>query len=113
MIRLAGKQVGKDIAVIYTGLRPGEKLHETLFHADESYRPTAHPKILQAEQRSVAGAVVAEAINRLQDACTRYDQETLAAVLRQAVPEFVPVAMTHHADNGTIVAFPARAARKI
>lgn len=113
MIRLAGKQVGKDIAVIYTGLRPGEKLHETLFHADESYRPTAHPKILQAEQRSVAGAAVAEAINRLHDACARYDQETLAAVLRQAVPEFVPVAMTHHGDSGTIVAFPARAARKI
>ena len=51
MIRLAGKQPGRDIAIVYTGLRPGEKLHETLFHADERYRPTAHPKILQAEPR--------------------------------------------------------------
>ena len=37
MIRLAGKQPGRDIAIVYTGLRPGEKLHETLFHADERY----------------------------------------------------------------------------
>src|SRR5690606_34659265 len=44
MITLAGKQPGRDIAIVYTGLRPGEKLHETLFHADERYRPTAHPK---------------------------------------------------------------------
>src|SRR3546814_775588 len=51
MIRLAGKQPGRDIAIVYTGLRSGEKLHETLFHADERYRPTAHPKILQAEAR--------------------------------------------------------------
>src|SRR5690606_26639635 len=40
MIRLAGKQPDKDVAIVYTGLRPGEKLHETLFHADERYRPT-------------------------------------------------------------------------
>src|SRR3546814_4481262 len=53
MIRLAGKQPGRDIAIVYTGLRSGEKLHETLFHADERYRPTAHPKILQAEAREV------------------------------------------------------------
>src|SRR5690606_26817559 len=46
MIRLAGKQPGRDISIVYTGLRAGEKLHETLFHADERYRATAHPKIL-------------------------------------------------------------------
>ena len=56
MIRLAGKQPGRDIAIVYTGLRPGEKLHETLFHADERYRQTAHPKILQAEPRDVSVA---------------------------------------------------------
>ena len=61
MIRLAGKQPGRDIAIVYTGLRPGEKLHETLFHADERYRPTAHPKILQAEPRDVSHDVIARA----------------------------------------------------
>ena len=44
MIRLAGKQPGRDIAIVYTGLRPGEKLHETLFHADERYRADGAPE---------------------------------------------------------------------
>ncbi|MGK9912782.1 polysaccharide biosynthesis protein, partial [Salmonella enterica subsp. enterica] len=73
MIRLAGKQPGRDIAIVYTGLRPGEKLHETLFHADERYRPTAHPKILQAEPRAVAQSHIDAALTRLQDATARYD----------------------------------------
>jgi len=114
MIRLAGKQPGRDIAVIYTGLRPGEKLHETLFHADERYRPTLHPKILQAEPREVSALNIGTAITQLRDACARYDREALAALLRAAVPEFEPVgirAPVH--DSSTVVAFPARNARKI
>ena len=68
MIRLAGKQPGRDIAVVYTGLRPGEKLHETLFHADERYRPTAHPKILQAEPRQVSPQSIDGFIAQLREA---------------------------------------------
>lgn len=37
----------------YTGLRPGERLHETLFHVDERYSCTVYPDILQAEPRAV------------------------------------------------------------
>jgi len=114
MIRLAGKQPGRDIAVIYTGLRPGEKLHETLFHADERYRPTLHPKILQAEPRQVSALNIETAIAQLRDACARYDCEALAALLRAAVPEFEPIGV--HApvhESSTVVAFPARNARKI
>ena len=112
MIRLAGKQLDKDIAISYIGLRPGEKLHETLFHADESYRPTAHPKILQAEPRGIVGERIQNALEQLRAASASYDQEALAVILRQAVPEFVPgSAQTAH--TATIVAFPARAARKL
>ncbi|MFZ5656879.1 MAG: polysaccharide biosynthesis protein [Pseudomonadota bacterium] len=114
MIHLAGKQPGRDVAIVYTGLRPGEKLHETLFHADERYRPTQHPKILQAEPRKVAGAEVEAAIAALHDACGRYDLSALSNLLREAVPEFQPIG-TH--GNGpstaTVVAFPARQSRKI
>jgi FlaA1/EpsC-like NDP-sugar epimerase len=115
MIRLAGKQPGRDIAVIYTGLRPGEKLHETLFHADERYRPTSHPKILQAEPREVSTETLASAIAALRAASAQYDRETLAVLLRSAVPEFMPgdVPVPGQHDSGTVVAFPARSARKI
>lgn len=113
MIRLAGKQPGRDVAIVYTGLRPGEKLHETLFHADERYRPTSHPKILQAEAREVVGERIRTANLRLRDAVARYDLEELSLVLRESVPEFQPSAGGSEASAGTVVAFPARHARKI
>ncbi|HEY5780966.1 MAG TPA: nucleoside-diphosphate sugar epimerase/dehydratase [Lysobacter sp.] len=115
MIRLAGKQPGRDIAIIYTGLRPGEKLHETLFHADERYRPTFHPKILLAEPREVSEAAVHGAMTELRAASVRYDLDALAEWLHVAVPEFRPVGphASPYAGTATVVAFPARNARKI
>jgi FlaA1/EpsC-like NDP-sugar epimerase len=112
MIRLAGKQPGRDIAIVYTGLRPGEKLHETLFHADERYRPTAHPKILKAEPRTVSTDVLENALAQLHDACLRYDLDGMSKLLRGAVPEFAPMDHVEPA-NATVVAFPARNARKV
>ncbi len=113
MIRLAGKQPGRDIAIVYTGLRPGEKLHETLFHADERYRPTSHAKILQAEARAILLERILAMGPRMRAAVERYDIDELALLLREAVPEFEP----HHADAdrdapGAVLAFPARAGRK-
>jgi FlaA1/EpsC-like NDP-sugar epimerase len=114
MIRLAGKHPGRDIAIVYTGLRPGEKLHETLFHADERYRPTAHPKILQAAPRQVSSQSIEHAIAQLREASVRYDIDALKVQLRAAVPEFAPIGshgMQHEAS--TVVAFPLRNARNI
>lgn len=114
MIRLAGKQPGRDIAIIYTGLRPGEKLHETLFHADERYRPTQHPKILQAEPRGVSASAIESAIAQLREASARYDREALNQLLRMAVPEFAPVGEhPDYVESTTVVAFPTRNARKV
>ncbi|TZF91401.1 polysaccharide biosynthesis protein [Lysobacter lacus] len=114
MIRLAGKQPGRDVAIVFTGLRPGEKLHETLFHADERYRPTQHPKILQAEPRKVVSTQVVEQLGHFADACARYDIDVLARLLRDAVPEFEPLnTRTNLGTGATVVAFPARQSRKI
>ncbi len=114
MIRLAGKQPGRDIAIVYTGLRPGEKLHETLFHADERYRATAHPKILQAEPREVSCLQIEQAIAQLRAATASYDLEALAMELRNAVPDFQPIGQHSFSQaSSTVVAFPARNARKI
>jgi len=109
MIRLAGKQPGRDVAIAYTGLRPGEKLHETLFHAEELYRPTAHSKILEARAREVSPESVTRALHQLRQAVADYDTEAITRLLHAAIPEFSP-APEHEALN-TVVQFPTREAR--
>ncbi|HEU4813262.1 MAG TPA: nucleoside-diphosphate sugar epimerase/dehydratase [Xanthomonadaceae bacterium] len=112
MIRLAGKRPGRDIAITYTGLRAGEKLHETLFHAEEAYRPTSHPQILQADQRGISVEAIGSALADMRTASMRYDIEALAILLRQAVPDFAPAERVDDRAGSTVVAFPARHARK-
>lgn len=91
MIRLSGKRPGIDIAVSYTGLRPGEKLHEILFHPDERYQRTHHPRILQAVPREFDMAAVRVTLQRLQELLSDPGaQAALAALLREAVPEYTP-----------------------
>ncbi len=113
MIRLAGKQPGRDIAIVYTGLRPGEKLHENLFYADENYRPTSHSKIMQAEARDVSVDFLEMALQRLRAAHARFDEEEMQELLRIAVPEFIPLQRGVEPVSANIVAFPAREARRI
>lgn len=113
MIRLAGKQPGRDIAIVYTGLRPGEKLHETLFHVDERYQPTSHSKIMKALAREVSPEFLELALQRLRAAHTRYDTAELGEVLRVAVPEFAPLSNEHDEQSANIVVFPGRDARRI
>lgn len=112
MIRLAGKQPGRDIAIVYTGLRPGEKLHETLFHADERYQPTSHSKIMKAFARDVSPEFIELALQRLRAAHARYDTTELGEVLRVAVPEFTPLSNDHDETSANIVVFPGRDARR-
>jgi FlaA1/EpsC-like NDP-sugar epimerase len=91
MIRLSGKRPGVDIAVSYTGLRPGEKLHEVLFHPDERYQRTRHPRILEAAPREVRTAVLCDLIKRLDELLRRpHQDDALMALLREAVPEYSP-----------------------
>ncbi len=112
MIRLAGKQPGRDIAVVYTGLRPGEKLHETLFYADEHYRPTSHSKILEAGARESSAEQVRLGVERMREAVAHYDEDSLRQVLREVIPEFIPAELAAVPDSGAVVVpFPAREAR--
>lgn len=63
LIRLAGKEPNKDIPIVFTGLRPGEKLQEELFHPAESLVATSHPKILRARHTQVDWQALQAAIH--------------------------------------------------
>ena len=93
-------------------LATSEKLHETLFHADERYRPTSHPKILQAEARAIQEERVFHAVDRMRASVAEYDLPALSQLLRDSVPEFSPQAAPREPEVATVVAFPARHARK-
>jgi O-antigen biosynthesis protein WbqV len=90
MIRLAGLRPDIDIKIEYTGLRPGEKLYEELFHDAESVEPAGYPGLLLASPRSADPAFLARALDELEAACRAHQLETALEKLRELVPEYVP-----------------------
>jgi len=87
LIRLAGKEPGRDIEIVYTGLRPGEKLFEELFHEDESYATTAHEKIFLSRGASQGLNGIEDKLRRAEAAVMRYDNSELRSLLLELVPE--------------------------
>jgi FlaA1/EpsC-like NDP-sugar epimerase len=89
MIRLSGLEVGEDIEIRYTGIRPGERLDEERFFYGEDVVPTGHPKILRARSNQLPqdlGAGLTSLIHAAQEC--RPDEE-LRRLLRSLVPEFI------------------------
>ena len=87
LIRLAGKEPGRDIEIVYTGLRPGEKLFEELFHAHESYAKTAHEKILLTRSPDPNLEWMVERLQSAEHAVRQYDNDQLRRILLELVPE--------------------------
>jgi FlaA1/EpsC-like NDP-sugar epimerase len=87
MIRLSGKEPGVDMEIHYTGLRPGEKLYEELFHEQEALEPTDHEKILLARHRKVDWNALAAAMEDIEQSCAIYDDAGLMRRLTEFVPE--------------------------
>lgn len=88
MIRLAGLKPHEDIQITYTGLRPGEKLYEELFHPSETSLKTEHEGILLASSRKVELAQLAPSLAALHTACTQRQLDAVYVQLHQLVPEF-------------------------
>lgn len=86
MIILSGKEVGKDISIEYTGLRPGEKLFEELFHESERLTATTHNKILLSLSRDVK-LKLEPMLQKVEVACNNYNIEKLLVIIQQLVPE--------------------------
>lgn len=78
-----------DIAIEYTGLRPGEKLFEELL-IGESVTGTDHPKIMRAEEETLSWSQLQPLLSRLAKACDNADREEVKAVLSEAVVGFEP-----------------------
>ncbi len=94
MIRLSGLAPDSDIKIAFSGPRPGEKLHETLFHADESLVETEIPMVSRATPRTIALAKLRVAFAELENHARRRDTEATMRALQTLVPEFKPPADT-------------------
>ena len=88
MIKLSGLTLGKDIQLMYTGLRPGEKLYEELLNNDENTLPTHHPKIMIAKVRRQEFDVVQELFTELMKLYERGEEEKMVMHMKRMVPEY-------------------------
>ena len=89
MILLAGLEPGKDIQVVYTGLRPGEKLFEELLNVKEKCIPTYHDKIQIAKVIAHTYDQVYSDIEELIVKCYTDDNDSLVKKMKDMVPEFI------------------------
>ena len=94
MIKLAGLRVleGMDelggVRIAFTGLRPGEKLFEELFHGEEGVVPTGHAGLLMAAPRTADPAIIGRAIDEVGALCRAGQAGAAVAQLGRLVPEF-------------------------
>jgi len=88
MIKLSNLTLGKDIQIVYTGLRPGEKLYEELLNNKENTIPTHHPKIMIAKVSETDGSLFNEKINELLALITNQNNFELVKKMKEIVPEY-------------------------
>ena len=91
LIRLCGYKVNKDIDIVFTGLRPGEKLFEELFIQGEEYQPTEHEKLLVVKNASrIIPDNLEKLVKALCQAAAKNDAGLISFLLKQIVPGYQP-----------------------
>lgn len=105
MILLSGKVPGRDIRIEYTGLRPGEKLYEELFHERERLMATEHDQILQAQYREMGWDILLKKLEELKVASDEYDLARLSEILNWFVPERNQGKGVERGVKGEVVSF--------
>ncbi len=88
LIRLSGLEPGKDIEIVFTGIRPGEKLSEDLWEVGQPYKPTIHPDIYRVEgvEEELKGEMLALAVDEL----VGYAQSGESQLLLRRLDELIP-----------------------
>ncbi len=101
LIKLSGLEVGRDIEIEFTGMRPGEKLFEELFTVGEKYDQTGHQKIFIAAN---ASTFVPESLDAsvlaLQQAAEDNDRDAILRNLQHLIPEYTPQPLPRSAAEG-------------
>lgn len=91
LIRLSGYEVNKDIDIVFTGLRPGEKLFEELFIEGEEYEPTQHEKLFVVKNASgIIPDNLSAVVEILCKAAAKNDANSIVFLLQQIVPGYHP-----------------------
>ena len=92
MIRLSGLEPGRDIQIVYTGMRPGERLNEILFSREEANSGIGISGVVAARPVSPPLEVMRAWLGTLEQGLAREERAAIYAVLRDAVPDFSGVA---------------------
>jgi len=90
MIRLSGLEVGTEIEITFTGARPGEKLYEELFFSATNASPTAHPKILHANNADLPKGATEKVAALIRAAERNLPPDELRQMISAIVPEYQP-----------------------
>jgi FlaA1/EpsC-like NDP-sugar epimerase len=88
MIKLSGLTLGKDIQIVFTGLRPGEKIYEELLNDEENTLPTHHSKIMIGKVRTYDFAEVESNTKELINLYQSQDMMKIVTKMKSIVPEF-------------------------
>src|SRR5438045_9786705 len=88
MIRLAGVEHGIDIEIVFTGMRPGERLNEILFASEEPTVEIGLAGIMAAKPNEPPMQALRAWLATLEEAIANDERATIKAVLKDAVPEF-------------------------
>jgi len=103
LIELSGLEVGRDVEIVYTGLRPGEKLFEELFVPGEEYAPTRHAQIFISHNSGHAPGWpvnLEQMVEELIALARQGDERQVRAKLTEIVPEFQPEPSSEQATRG-------------
>jgi len=100
LIRLSGLQVGQDIDIVFTGMRPGERLNEILFTSQEPTIDIGIPGVMAARPHEPRMNETRAWIDKLKAAIVEDDRAAIKSVLLDAVPEFQQQAVSGEAKLG-------------
>lgn len=90
MIELSGLKPDKDIPIVFTGLRPGEKLFEEILNAEEGTLETQNKKILIARLSNVEENPFKEKLEKIRKALELRDRERIIGILKELIPSYAP-----------------------